>query len=40
MDGPPLEGGCVRVEGDRIVQVGALDDMDQRRDSVREILRG
>jgi cytosine/adenosine deaminase-related metal-dependent hydrolase len=37
MDGPPLEGGCVRVEGDRVVQVGALDDMDQRRDSVRDI---
>jgi cytosine/adenosine deaminase-related metal-dependent hydrolase len=37
MDGPPLEGGCVRVEGDRIAQVGALDDMDLRRDTVRDI---
>jgi len=37
MDGPPLEGGCVRVQGDRIVQVGALDDMDLRRDTIRDI---
>src|SRR4051812_4663273 len=37
MDGPPLEGGCVRVQGDRIVQVGTLDDMDLRRDTVRDI---
>lgn len=27
----------MRVEGDRIAQVGALDDMDQRRDTVRDI---
>jgi cytosine/adenosine deaminase-related metal-dependent hydrolase len=37
MDGPPLAGGCVRVQGDRIVQVGALDDMDLRHDTVRDV---
>ena len=37
MDGPPLEGGCVRVHGDRIAQVGALDDMDTRGEAIRDL---
>ena len=37
MDGPPIEGGCVRVLGDRIAQVGALDDMDARGETIRDI---
>src|SRR5690606_23358384 len=28
MEGPPIPWGCLRVRGDRIIQVGTLDEMD------------
>ncbi|MDB5104514.1 MAG: cytosine/adenosine deaminase-related metal-dependent hydrolase [Fibrobacteres bacterium] len=37
MDGPPIAGGCVRVEDGRIAKVGTLEDMDWKGEHIREI---
>jgi aminodeoxyfutalosine deaminase len=37
MDGPPIAGGCVRVEAGRIAQVGTLAEMPAHGESVKDI---
>ncbi len=42
MDGPPIAGGCVRIQGDRVVQVGTWEQMQaevpaSETESMREI---
>jgi cytosine/adenosine deaminase-related metal-dependent hydrolase len=37
MDGPPIAGGCLRVENGLIAKVGTLEDADWRGETIRDI---
>ncbi len=37
MDGPPIAGGCLRVENGRIAKVGTLEEIDWRGEPIKDI---